>query len=339
MTGHRGSGGADAGPTGAAPRVVALAGGVGGAKLASGLQQEVGDRLTVVVNTGDDLEHHGLAIWPDHDTVVYTLAGLDDRDRGWGLRDETWQAMEQLQRLGGPAWFRLGDRDLGTHLFRTSRLVAGDRPTDVARAIQRGLGIAATVLPMTDSAVRTEVRTDDGWLPFQDYFVRLRQKPIVLETRFRGIETAAPSPEVCAALDAADVIVVSPSNPFVSIGPILDLPGVRDRMHARRSAGVPIVGVSPIVAGRALKGPADRMLASLGHEPSALAVARLYRELVDAFVVDTVDAPLAPDVEALGIRAVVADTVMTDDASRAALARVVLSAAQVTPPLAERATG
>ena len=312
-------------------RVVELAGGVGGAKLADGLQVHLGAGLTVIVNTGDDVERHGLAIWPDHDTVMYTLAGIDDRERGWGLRDETWSVIDQLGRLGEETWFRLGDRDLATHVVRTARLAAGDRPTDVAAHLQKALGIAATVLPMTDAAVRTEVRTDDGWLDFQTYFVGRRQEPTVHEVRFRGADAAAPTAEVLAALDAlqpTDAIVVAPSNPIVSIGPLLAIAGLRSAVAAARERGVPVVAVSGIVGGRALKGPADRMLVSLGHESSALGVARLYAGWIDTFVIDTVDAELAPAIEALGPRVVVTDSIMSDDAGRARLAREVLRAAR-----------
>ena len=312
-------------------RVVELAGGVGGAKLADGLQVHLGAGLTVIVNTGDDVERHGLAIWPDHDTVMYTLAGIDDRERGWGIRDETWSAIDQLGRLGEETWFRLGDRDLATHVVRTARLAAGDRPTDVAAHLQKALGIAATVLPMTDAAVRTEVRTDDGWLDFQTYFVGRRQEPTVHEVRFRGADAAAPTAEVLAALDAlqpTDAIVVAPSNPIVSIGPLLAIAGLRSAVAAARERGVPVVAVSGIVGGRALKGPADRMLVSLGHESSALGVARLYAGWIDTFVIDTVDAELAPAIEALGPRVVVTDSIMSDDAGRARLAREVLRAAR-----------
>ena len=311
--------------------VVELAGGVGGAKLADGLQVHLGAGLTVIVNTGDDVERHGLAIWPDHDTVMYTLAGIDDRDRGWGIRDETWSAIDQLGRLGEETWFRLGDRDLATHVVRTARLAAGDRPTDVAAHLQKALGIAATVLPMTDAAVRTEVRTDDGWLDFQTYFVGRRQEPTVHEVRFRGADAAAPTAEVLAALDAlqpTDAIVVAPSNPIVSIGPLLAIAGLRSAVAAARERRVPVVAVSGIVGGRALKGPADRMLVSLGHESSALGVARLYAGWIDTFVIDTVDAELAPAIEALGPRVVVTDSIMSDDAGRARLAREVLRAAR-----------
>jgi LPPG:FO 2-phospho-L-lactate transferase len=310
---------------------VALAGGVGGAKLASGLAALLGDRLTVVVNTGDDLERYGLAIWPDHDTVVYNLAGRDDRERGWGLRHETWTVMEALERLGESAWFRLGDRDLATHLLRTERLRSGRRPTEVALEIQAALGVRARVLPMTDEPVRTQVRTDDGWLDFQDYFVRLQQAPDVREIRFRGIGDARATSEVIDAIGEADAIVVCPSNPFVSIGPILAVPGLPAAIDRRRGEAVPVVGVSPIIGGRAVKGPADRMLDSLGHETSALAVARLYADLLDGFVLDRVDAALVPEVEGLGLRAVAVDSLMTDDASRVRLARDVVRLAATMP--------
>jgi LPPG:FO 2-phospho-L-lactate transferase len=307
------------------PRVVELAGGVGGAKLADGLLAELGAELTVVVNTGDDLVLHGLAIWPDHDTVIYTLAGRDDVERGWGLANETWTVMDALAALGEEPWFRLGDRDLATHLWRTGRLGSGARPTDVAIELARRLGVAASVLPMTDDQVRTEVRTEDGWLEFQEYFVHRHQAPTVREVRFDGVDRAAATPEVLAALAAADLIVLAPSNPIVSVGPILAVGGIREAIDEARRGGVPVVAVSGIVGGRALKGPADRMLASLGHEATAFGVARLYAGLVDGFVLDAVDAGLRPAIEALGLATHVTDTIMTDDASRARLASEVVA--------------
>jgi LPPG:FO 2-phospho-L-lactate transferase len=308
------------------PKVVCLAGGVGGAKLAEGLQAELGADLTVVVNTADDSERHGLLVCADHDTVMYTLAGLENPELGWGLAGDTWAAIEALERYGEPGWFRLGDRDLATHVVRTARLRSGERLTTVCRALQRSLGVRATILPMTDEPVRTRVRTDTGWLDFQDYFVRLRQAPDVHEVRFEGAESARPTPEVIAAIEAASAIVIAPSNPIVSIAPILAIPGMTELLASARARGARIVAVSGIVGGKALKGPADRMLASLGHEPTALGVARGYAGLADTFFLDTVDAGLAPEVEALGLRAVVADTIMTDDASRARLAAEVLAA-------------
>ncbi|MEA2609249.1 MAG: 2-phospho-L-lactate transferase [Chloroflexota bacterium] len=306
------------------PRVVELAGGVGGAKLADGLLAKLGAELTVVVNTGDDLVRHGLTIWPDHDTVAYTLAGLDDSERGWGLANETWTVMDRLAELGDEPWFRLGDRDLATHLWRSDRLRAGARPTVVAREFVERLGIEASILPMTDDVVRTEVRTDDGWLDFQEYFVHRHQAPEVREVRFRGAAEARATPEVLAAFDAAELIVVAPSNPIVSVGPILAVGGVREALVGARRRGVPIVAVSGIVGGRALKGPADRMLRSLGHESSALGVARLYADLADGFVLDDADAGLRPAIEGLGLAALTTDTIMTDDASRARVAAEVI---------------
>lgn len=310
-------------------RVVELAGGVGGAKLADGLAQLEAVDLTVVVNTGDDLELHGLSIWPDHDTVAYTLAGLDDEFRGWGLRDESWTVMDRLAELGDPPWFRLGDRDLATHLWRTDRLRAGTRPTEVALALAEAMGIGSRILPMADEPVRTEVRTDDGWLEFQEYFVHRHQVPEVHEVRFRGIDAARPTPEVLAALDGAEIIVIAPSNPIVSVGPILALPGMVEALAAARARGVPVVAVSGIIGGKALKGPADRMLTSLGRESSALGVATGYRELIDALLIDSVDADEAGAIAALGIRPVVTDTIMGDDAGRARVAAEVIAAAEV----------
>lgn len=309
-------------------RVVALAGGVGGAKLAHGLQQVLapGD-LSVVVNTGDDVERHGLLVCPDHDTVLYTLAGLADRERGWGLADETWSAIDQLGRLGQDTWFRIGDRDLALHVLRTARLRAGARLTEVAHDVATRLGAPTRILPMSDDPVRTRVRTPNGWLDFQDYFVRLRQTPDVLEVRFEGAASARATPEVLDALAGAEAVVICPSNPVVSIGPILAVPGIAAALAAARARGIPVVAVSPIVGGRALRGPADRMLVSLGEESSVVGVARRYAGLADVLIVDEVDAALAPAVEAAGPRVVVAATVMTDDASRADLARTALRAA------------
>ena len=298
-------------------KVLELAGGVGGAKLAEGLAAHLGADLTVVVNTGDDLELYGLVIWPDFDTVAYTLAGLDDEDRGWGLRDETWTVMDRLAALGDEPWFRLGDRDLATHLWRTDRLGGGARPTDVARELATALGIGPTILPMADEPVRTEVLTDDGWLEFQEYFVHRHQEPEVREVSFRGIE----------AIAAADVIVIAPSNPFVSIGPILAVPGMAQAVAGARDRGVPVIAVSGIIGGKALKGPADRMLASLGHESSALGVARLYAGVATAFVVDATDADSASAIADLGLTPILADTIMTNDAARSRVAAAVLRAA------------
>ena len=308
--------------------VVLLAGGVGGAKLADGLLRHLGLDLTVVVNTGDDLELHGLAIWPDHDTVAYTLADLDDEVRGWGLRGESWTVMDRLEELGELTWFRLGDRDLATHLWRTDRLRQGRRPTEVALELQRAMGIEARILPMADTPIRTEVLTADGWLEFQEYFVHRHQEPAVHEVRLRGIGDAQTTPEVRDTFEQAEVVVIAPSNPIVSIGPILAVPGMRDAIQAARDGGVPVLAVSGIVGGKALKGPADRMLASLGRESSAVGVAREYAAIIDAFVLDDVDASTAPTVQALGMRTLVTDTIMVDDAARVRLAGEILAFAR-----------
>ena len=306
--------------------IVALAGGVGGAKLAEGLQACAGDRLAVIVNTGDDCIRHGLLVMPDHDTVLYNLAGIEQVAWGWGIEGDTHTVMAQLGAYGEETWFSLGDRDLALHIARTARVRAGARVTEACVAAQAFLGIAGRILPMTDATVTTEVRTAEGWLDFQEYFVHRRQEPEVQEIRFPGMDAASPSPEVEAALADAEAIVLCPSNPLVSLGPILAVPGMRDLVSAARARGVPVAAVSPIIGGRALKGPADRMLASLGFESSARGVARLYAALVDVFVLDAVDADSAAAIEALGLRTLVTDTIMTDDPSRARLAAEVLGA-------------
>ena len=312
---------------GTAPgRVVVLAGGVGGSKLADGLQALVGDRLTVIVNTADDTERYGLSVSPDHDTVMYTLGGLADAEQGWGIHGETYAAAGMLARLGEETWFRLGDQDLAVHIVRTRRVRAGDRPTTVALDLQEALGVRAAILPMADAPVRTEVRTDDGWLDFQDYFVRRHQAPDVRGLRFQGIEVSAPTPEVVAAIATAEVIVIGPSNPLVSIGPILAVPGLREQIVRAAARGLPVVAVSGIIGGRAVRGPADRMLASLGHEPTALGVARLYAGIAGTFVLDRQDADLAPRVAELGLRPVLAEALMTDAPGRRRLAADVLAA-------------
>ena len=303
-------------------RVVTLAGGTGGAKLAHGFQQVLpeGD-LTVVVNTGDDTERHGLLVMPDHDAVMYMLAGRFDDERGWGIAGETWTVMDALTEYGEESWFRLGDRDFATHIARTARLREGATLTAVVRSLQAALGTATPILPMADGSVRTQVRTDAGWLDFQEYFVHLRQEPEVREVRFTG--DLSPTSAVLIALAAAKVIVIGPSNPIVSIGPILAGP-IRDVVAERARAGIPVVAVSPIVGGVALKGPAGRMLVSLGHESSARGVARIYRDLATAFVLDSVDADLERDIADLGMRTLVTDTVMGDHPGRARLARSIL---------------
>ena len=298
-------------------KLVALAGGVGGAKLAHGLAQVLGPQaLTITVNTGDDFEHLGLHIAPDLDTVMYTLAGLADRERGWGLAQETWNFMAALERLGGPAWFRLGDRDLATHVERTERLRKSATLSEVTRALAGRLGILHEILPMSDDPVRTFVRTDDGLLEFQHYFVREQCRPRVRALEYRGAERARPSAALLAALRGASGVVVCPSNPYLSIAPILAIHGIKEALREAR----PVLAVSPIVGGQALKGPAAKIMRELGVEPSALEVARFYGGIVDTLVIDRADAALAPAIEALGMRALVADTVMRTDADRARLA-------------------
>ena len=304
---------------------VVLAGGSGGAKLADGLQAVLPPgELTVVVNTGDDTERHGLLVMPDHDAVMYMLAGRFDFERGWGQAGETWTVMDALTEYGEEGWFRLGDRDFATHIARTARIREGRALTTVVRSLQAALGIPTPILPMADEPVRTLVRTDEGWLGFQEYFVHLRQGPEVREVRFVGDLT--PTAAVVDALESAEAIVIGPSNPIVSIGPILAGP-VAEVVAARARAGIPVVAVSPIIGGVALKGPADRMLVSLGHESSARGVARIYRSIATAFVLDTVDAGLEPDIAALGLRTLVTDTIMADAAGRARVARAVLEVA------------
>ncbi len=302
-------------------KVCALAGGVGGAKLAAGLQEALPEDLTVVVNTADDFDLWGLRICPDLDTVMYTLAGISNPETGWGLAGESFDALDMLARYGEDTWFKLGDRDLATHILRTARLHAGETLTAVTGALSVSLGVPGAVLPMSDEKVSTVLKTPAGLLEFQEYFVRRGQKDEVLGVELRGIEAARPTESVLGAVAAADVIVFCPSNPVVSVGPILALPGLREALAASSAQKV---AVSPIVGGRALKGPADRMLASLGHEVSATGVAAMYEGLVDGMVVDRVDEDERAGIEALGMRAVATDSVMRNAEDRARLAREVV---------------
>jgi|SRR5579884_3241715 len=304
-------------------KVVALAGGVGGAKLAHGLYRALGpDALTVVVNTGDDFDLYGLRIMPDADTVLYTLAGLANPETGWGVAGDTWSALDMLGRYGAETWFRLGDRDFATHILRTQRLREGWTPTRVLGAFADALGVRAALLPMCDEPVATIVQTAEGDLAFQDYFVRRRHADAITGVRFEGIERASAPEGVRRAMAEADLIVFCPSNPIVSIGPILAVPGMRDLL---RGAAAPRVAVSPIVSGRALRGPADAMLLALGHESSPLAVARLYADVLDGMVIDRRDAALAPAIEALPVRVAAEDTIMGDVDARERLAHAVLT--------------
>jgi LPPG:FO 2-phospho-L-lactate transferase len=304
-----------------AGNVVALAGGVGGAKLADGLAQLLGERLTVIVNTGDDFTHLGLHISPDLDTVMYTLAGLANPQTGWGIAGETWNFLGQLERLGGPAWFRLGDRDLATHVLRTQRLAAGDSHTAVTAALARALGVTATLLPMSDDSVRTIIRTDDGELPFQDYFVRLACAVPVRSIRYDGAPAARLNPSLAAVGDLS-AIIICPSNPYLSVDPILAVPGLRAWLRAQNR---PIVAVSPIVGGAAIKGPAAKIMAELGAPASAVGIARHYAGLVDGLVIDTADAGLAPEIAAEGMAVKVTQTVMSNRDDRVALAHACLA--------------
>ena len=314
-------------------RVVILAGGTGGAKLAEGLQAVLppGD-LTVIVNTGDDVERHGLLVMPDHDAVLYMLGGRFDFERGWGIAGETWTVMDGLKAYGEEGWFGLGDRDFATHIARSARMRRGASLTEAVLALQASLGLPTRILPMTDAPVRTQVRTDEGWLDFQEYFVHRHQAPEVREVRFDGIEAATPTTDVNGALSGADLIVIGPSNPIVSLGPILAVPGMADAIAAARARGVQVMTISGIIGGRALKGPADRMLASLGHQSSALGVAELLAPYTDRFVLDDVDAAVAPAIAALGLGTHVTDTIMADEAGRARLARDLLALAAGAEP-------
>jgi LPPG:FO 2-phospho-L-lactate transferase len=307
--------------------IVVLAGGVGGAKLADGLYRSLApDTLTVIVNTGDDFDLYGLHISPDADTVLYTLAKLANPETGWGIAGDTFATLEMLRRYGEDTWFLLGDRDFATHIQRTRWLHEGQSPTRVADALRAALGVRAQLLPMSDAQVATRVRTPDGELAFQDYFVRRQHRDEVLGIRFEGIEAAQPSDAVRAAIADAEAIVFCPSNPIVSIGPILAIPGMRDLLRAARA---PRVAVSPIVAGQALRGPADRMLAGLGDEVSALGVARLYRDVLDGIVIDASDAELAGRISAeLGLRVLATDTIMRGVDDRQRLARETLRFAE-----------
>ncbi len=302
------------------PNVLALSGGVGGAKLALGLAHLLPpENLTVVANTGDDFTHLGLRVCPDIDTVIYTLSDLADKERGWGRAGETWNFMAALSRLGSENWFNLGDSDLAMHIHRTERLKQGATLSEVTAEIASTLGIKATVIPMTDDPVATIVETPDGPLAFQHYFVRERCQPAVTGFRFEGIEAADPAPIFAKHLEnRLDLILVTPSNPFVSIEPILSLPGVRDKIAKSLT---PVIAVSPIVGGKAIKGPAAKMMAELGMPASALEVARAYRDVIDGFVIDVDDEAQVAEIEAIGMKVLVTNTVMNDLDDRITLAR------------------
>ena len=310
---------------GSAGRFTVLCGGLGGSRFVDALARAAGaDAVTAIGNVGDDVEILGLHVSPDLDTVLYTLAGLLDEERGWGVREETYSALGMARRLGEETWFTLGDRDIGLHLVRTERLRRGERLSAVFRHLAESLGVAVRLLPVSDDRVRTLVATPAGELDFQTWFVRRRHADPVVAVRYDHADAARPAPGVVDAIRDADVVFLAPSNPFVSIGPILAVPGVADAVAARSEA---VVAVSPLVEGRALRGPLAAMMESLGHEPSALGVARLYENVASVFVVDPQDAALAPAIQELGLRAVVTPIVMVDPDVRGEVGRAVLEAA------------
>ena len=304
-------------------RVLALSGGVGGAKLALGLSRIIAPNdLTVAVNTGDDFEHLGLYVSPDIDTLLYTLAGINNAETGWGRADETWSFMAALDALGGPTWFQLGDKDLATNVTRTARLRDGATLSAVTSELCSALDVSVHVVPMSDEPVRTQVRTPQGWLGFQDYFVRLRCEPTVEALQYQGATHARPAPGLGAALgEPLDAIVICPSNPYLSVDPMLSIPGLHEGLSA---AAAPVIAVSPIVAGAAIKGPTAKIMAELGVAQSAVSVARHYHGLIDGFVLDVRDQAMAEAIGAMGIAVTVTQTVMESLADREDLARATL---------------
>lgn len=306
-------------------KLTALAGGTGAAKLLRGLGRVLDPRdLTVIVNTGDDAEIWGLHVSPDLDTVAYTLAGLIDERKGWGLGDETFHALDQIARFGEPVWFNLGDRDLATHLHRTRRLREGRGLTEVTRAIAAALGVHAILLPMSDQPVRTRLLGPEGWLSFQEYFVREKAQVEARAVEYAGAERARPAPGVLEALAGAEAVVICPSNPITSVGPILAVPGLREALRATQAT---VVAVSPIVGGDAISGPAGRLMRSAGLPVSAVGVAQAYADWLDRLVFDEQDRALAAGIEALGVVPVTAPTMMSSREAEITLARHVLAAA------------
>src|SRR5579872_235911 len=317
-------------------KIVALAGGVGATRFLNGLTRIVApERLVVVGNVGDDAEIHGLHISPDLDTVMYTLAGVSDPVQGWGIRGDTFKCLDALGRLGAENWFRLGDRDLATHLYRTERLRHGATLSEVTRELTAAMGVRATIVPVTDQRLRTQLQTRNGTLEFQTWFVRRRARDRVTSLRFVGARDARPVDGLLELLASAEGVIVCPSNPFISIGPILDVPGVRE---ALRQLSAPVAAISPIIGGRALKGPAARMMKSMGMRPSATAVAELYRDFVDIFVLDTLDRAQESKIARLNMRTVVTNTVMTGLRQKKALAAAVLKAMGIGRVLSPPAT-
>jgi LPPG:FO 2-phospho-L-lactate transferase len=307
--------------------IVALAGGVGGAKLADGLQRVAGKTLTVIVNTGDDFELHGLHISPDLDTVMYTLAGIANPETGWGIAGDTFTCLAMLALYGADDWFGLGDRDLAAHVLRSCWRRDGNTLYEVTARLSKALGLTATIVPMTNNPVATMVGTNEGDLAFQEYFVHRGWAPIVKSVSFAGIESAQPTREALAALERAEAIIFCPSNPFVSIEPILSVGAIRERI---RNARCPRIAVSPIVSGEALRGPAAKMSRELGMEPSAFAVAKRYQGLIGGFVLDRADQSQADDIRALEMEVLVTDTVMKTNGDRERLAREIVNWIVVT---------
>lgn len=303
-------------------KITALAGGVGASKLLVGVHRAIDpEALTVIVNTGDDVVLHGLYISPDLDIVTYSLGGVVNAETGWGIRGDTFHALTQLSIYGQPEWFHLGDRDLATHIHRTSMIREGATLSQTARSIRKALGVRSEILPMSDQPVQTMIETTAGRLNFQEYLVKLRAEPTIREIGFDGVENAHAAPGVLEAIVEARGIVICPSNPLISIGPILAVPGIRDALKSRRSE---VVAVCPIVGGKSLKGPSDKMLAQLGLEVSAKAVARLYRDFCGTFILDPADAEQRSAIESLGVNVVIAPTVMRDLKDKDKLAREVL---------------
>lgn len=305
--------------------ITALAGGVGAAKLLTGLSRVVqSEQISVITNTGDDIVLFGLYISPDTDITVYTLAGVVNPETGWGTHNDTFHCLKALERLGGEGWFNLGDKDLATHIWRTELLQQGLTLSEITERLRCAFGVTAHVIPMTDSYVPTRIVTDEGVLHFQEYLVKRRAEPRVREIYFENIEAAKPSPAAVSAIREAEIVIICPSNPLISIGPILAVPGMRDLLLQTKAK---VVAVSPVVGGRSLKGPTDRMLADLGREVSALEVARIYQDFVDVYIIDEQDALLRPAIEALGLRVEVTQTVMRGIPEKVALARAVLAVA------------
>jgi LPPG:FO 2-phospho-L-lactate transferase len=304
-------------------KITALAGGVGASKLLLGLYEVMDPTLlTIIVNTGDDIVLHGLKISPDLDIVTYTLAGIVDASKGWGYRGETFHTLKRLAAYGRPNWFNLGDRDLATHIHRTAMLAEGKTLSQAADSIRTALGVKSRIMPMSDSPIPTIIDSNEGPLHFQEYLVKRRTEPIVKGIRFARVESAHPAPGVLEAIRDADRIIICPSNPLISIGPILSVPQIRDQLRARKEK---VLAVCPIVGGKSLKGPSDKMLAQLGHDPTALGVAKLYADFTGTFVIDPADKAQAPAITALGMKAGILPTVMKTRAQKRKLARTLLS--------------